>query len=175
MHSLVLTGPATMTAIAAIQQELPSVNYDKISKCIESFKSSVLLGSLLTSHQEKEKSLSSFMQLRAARAVVADAFSSISVMNASFLLDPSLLGHGTLCIDLKAVRSAYELIASTEPLEPLIMVTLGRATLHLAEQLRECPFDDAENLSVFLIVLENPLMLRPSSFHVAIETVSYFR
>lgn len=170
MHSLVLTGPATRTAIVATQQELPSVNYDKISKCIESFKSSVLLGSVLP-----EKNLSSFMQLREARAVVADAFSSISVMNASFLLDPSLLGHGTLCIDLKAVRSAYELIASTEPLEPLIMVTLGRATLHLAEQLRECPFDDAENLSVFLIVLENPLMLRPSSFHVAIETVSYFR
>ena len=174
MHSLVLTGPATRTAIVSTQQqELPSVNYDKISKCIESFKSSVLLGSMLQG--EKEKNLSSFMQLRAARAVVADAFSSISVMNASFLLDPSLLGHGTLCIDLKAVRSAYELIASTEPLEPLIMVTLGRATLHLAEQLRECPFDDAENLSVFLIVLENPLMLRPSSFHVAIETVSHFR
>ena len=47
--------------------------------------------------------------------------------------------------------------------------TLGRATLQLAEHLKECPFDDQENLSVFLIVLENPLMLRSSSFHVAIE------
>jgi len=159
MHSLVLTGPTT--AIAATQQVLPSVNYAKIANCIESFK--------LSAHDYGANPSSSL--LNAARTVVADAFSSISVMNASFLLDPALLGHGTLCIDLKAVRSAYDLIASTEPIAPLIMVTLGRATLHLAEQLRECPFDDAENLSVFLIVLENPLMLRASSFHVAIETV----
>lgn len=51
----------------------------------------------------------------------------------------------------------------------ILLATLGRATLQLAEHLKECPFDDQENLSVFLIVLENPLMLRPLSFHVAIE------
>ena len=45
----------------------------------------------------------------------------------------------------------------------------------LADHLKECPFDDPENLSVFLIVLENPLMLRPASFHVAIERVRFER
>lgn len=33
------------------------------------------------------------------------------------------------------------------------------------------PFDDPENLSVFLIVLENPLLLRPAAFHVALQRV----
>jgi hypothetical protein len=33
------------------------------------------------------------------------------------------------------------------------------------------PFDDSENLSVFLIVLENPLLLRPAAHHVALERV----
>lgn len=32
-------------------------------------------------------------------------------------------------------------------------------------------FDDPENLSVFLIVLENPLLLHPASFHVALQRV----
>jgi len=104
--------------------------------------------------------------------MISGAFASIPVLNASFLLPADKIGHGSLCVDLKAVRSAYDLIMSTEALDPLGVVTLGRATLHLADQLKECPVDDAENLSVFLIVLENPLMLRPSSFHVAIELVS---
>lgn len=105
--------------------------------------------------------------------MISAAFASIPVLNASFLLPASKIGHGSLCVDLKAVRSAYDLILSTEALDPLGVVTLGRATLHLAEQLKECPVDDAENLSVFLIVLENPLMLRASHFHVAIEMVCW--
>lgn len=65
----------------------------------------------------------------------------------------------SLCVDLKAVRGAYDLIMSTEALDPLGVVTLGRATLHLADQLKECPVDDAENLSVFLIVHAEILQL----------------
>jgi hypothetical protein len=51
------------------------------------------------------------------------------------------------------------------------MSTLGRATLLVADQLLECPFDGPENLYVFLIILENPLMLNPSAFHVVIQRV----
>ena len=32
-------------------------------------------------------------------------------------------------------------------------------------------FDDPENMSVFLIVLENPLLLLPQSYHVALQRV----
>jgi hypothetical protein len=109
--------------------------------------------------------------LRSLRQSIADAFSSLSVLNASFHVDYSTNGHpqekGALCIDLQAVRHSYDLIFSTE--NEQVVATLGRATLQLADHLRECPFDDPENLSVFLIVLENPLMLKPHSFHVAIE------
>ena len=139
--------------------------------------------------------------LTTLREVVAAAYSSIPVLNASFHHPSSsssaspgaaafstgsssnsrhypgsgqgvnATGHSTLSIDLRAVRSAYELLLSTEAHTPLLMNTLSRATLHLAEQLKECPFDDAENLPVFLIVLENPLMLKPVSNQVAIEMV----
>jgi len=72
-------------------------------------------------------------------------------------------------IDLEAAREAYAAIFSTEKEE--VTNVLGRATLQLADRLKEIPFDDAENLSVFLICLENPLLLRPHAFHVAIERV----
>ena len=110
--------------------------------------------------------------LRMLRETLATAFSSLSVLNASFLNHESRLsstdGH-KLCINLDAVRASYELLFSTE--NEQIISTLGRATLQLADHLKECPFDDSENLSVFLIVLENPLMLKPISFQIAIERV----
>lgn len=120
------------------------------------------------------------VELLNLRQMIADAFSSLSVLNASFRIDPSshsapsesfalTVSHpkSNLCIDLQAVRRSYDLIFSID--NEQVIATLGRATLQLAEHLRECPFDDQENLSVFLIVLENPLMLRASTFHIAIE------
>jgi hypothetical protein len=44
----------------------------------------------------------------------------------------------------------------------------------MSESLVECPFDDPENLAVFFIVFENPFMLQPNSFHIAIDRVSYY-
>ena len=41
----------------------------------------------------------------------------------------------------------------------------------VTDHLKECSFDAGENLSVFLIVLENPLLLRPEHFHVALQRV----
>jgi hypothetical protein len=110
------------------------------------------------------------VHIRKARECVSAAFSSISVLNASFI-NPNSLGHNKLCVNLDDIRSSYSLLMSVESQHPSIVATLGRATLHLSDQLRECPFDDAENLSVFFIVLENPLMLRTSEFHIAIQQV----
>lgn len=159
MHSLVIAG---VGANPLRQVALPSVTYDKVAEVVSAFKTQVQLAAPAS-------------QVSAAmvrlREVVSAAYASIPVLNASFLLSAAQLGHGTLCVDLAAVRGAYQLIMSTESTDPLAVVTLGRATLHLAEQLKECPVDDAENLSVFLIALENPLMLRASTFHVAIEMV----
>ena len=47
-----------------------------------------------------------------------------------------VINIGTLCIDLHSVRASYMLLLSTETMEPSIMITLGRATLHLAGKLR---------------------------------------
>ena len=177
MHSLVLTtsilNPVGATECVQAhsltgcnplrQQALPAVHLDKVSSLVVRFKEA---------HRANPTSESTTTAFTKVREMISAAFSSIPVLNASFLLPPEQIGHGSLCVDLKAVRSAYDQIMSTEALDPLGVVTLGRATLHLADQLKECPVDDAENLSVFLIALENPLMLRASSFHVAIELVS---
>jgi hypothetical protein len=159
MHSLVITGPG---ANPLRQRALPSVTLEKISETVHAFKDHV--------RRQSAPSVVSTALVR-LREVISAAYASIPVLNASFLLPADRIGHGSLCVDLKAVRGAYDLIMSTEAQDPLAVVTLGRATLHLADQLKECPVDDAENLSVFLIALENPLMLRASSFHVAIELV----
>lgn len=111
---------------------------------------------------------SNVIALRSLREQIAFAFSSVSVMNASFHLDGRTSGSA-LTVNLAAARSAYTALFSTEREE--VIATLGRATLQLADHLKEIPFDDSENLSVFLLCLENPLMLSPESFHVAIERV----
>lgn len=95
---------------------------------------------------------------KALREMVAAAFSSVSVLNASFRLPGAREG---LCIDLPQVRLAYHhlLDCSNEQL----LSTLSRATLALTNELSTVAcFDDAENLSCFLICLENPLLLQNS-------------
>ncbi len=108
--------------------------------------------------------------IRLCRETVSAAYSSLSVLNASFI-DSSSLGHGKLCVDLKEVRTAYNALMSVELQHPSIVATLGRATLRLSDYLKECPFDDSETLSVFFIILENPMMLQTSEFHIAIQQV----
>lgn len=109
----------------------------------------------------------STVALRQLREYVDTAFSSIAVLNASFHLGTAVLGAQS--VDLESVRLCYTLLWNTGS-APLA-ATLGRATLSLTSKLIECPFDDPENLSVFLIVLENPLLLDPDKFHLAIERV----
>lgn len=174
MHSSIIAGSQP------IQRDdvLPSVHYQKILDAVQRFRNDMPTTNNNNSKGATASSSSATSPSTVAlRELIAAAYSSIPVMNASFLLSTSQMhqrrahGYSGLCIDLTAVRNAYGLLMSTERINPLIVITLGRATLHLAEQLKECPFDDAENLSVFLITLENPLMLRTASNHVAIELV----
>jgi ubiquitin-protein ligase E3 A len=65
------------------------------------------------------------------------------------------------------VRATYALLLNTG--EESVVATLGRATLRLTELLKECPYDEPENMNCFLIALENPLLLNPHAFHIGIE------
>ena len=115
--------------------------------------------------------------VRELREHIAAAFSSIAVINASFYSTTESQGgkgqgitnSSELRVDLKQVRRAYEQILSTD--NELVLNTLGRATLQLSDSLKECQFDDSENLSVFLIVLENPLLLKPMHYQIVLERV----
>ena len=92
------------------------------------------------------------------------------MLNASFRLPAASKGSydtSALCIDLESVRLAYTSLVDVE--EPQLLITLSRATMQMTQLLREVPTDTAENLSVFLIALENPLLLNPAQNHVALE------
>jgi len=112
--------------------------------------------------------------LNPLRQMVAQAFSSISVLNASFRSphggDASgAFSGGGLCVQLHEVRAAYTCLIDTQ--HELVLNTLSRALLQMTESLREVPTDDPENLSVFLIALENPLLLNASQMYVALERI----
>ena len=102
--------------------------------------------------------------LKHVREVVAAAYSSVSVLNASFRLPARQEG---MCIDLPQVRQAYQVLLDTN--NEQILSTLSRATLAVTNELTAVIFDDLENLSAFLICLENPLLLNSSSMATACE------
>ena len=106
--------------------------------------------------------------LNPLRQIVSQAFGSIAVLNASFRCPPSS-GSSGLCILLNEVRAAYTCLMDTQ--HELVLNTLGRALLQMSENLREVPTDDPENLSVFLIALENPLLLNAAQMYVALERI----
>lgn len=113
--------------------------------------------------------------MQTLREHVVAAFSSISVLNASFgrsaaSSDILTYANSTECpANLEAVRQAYSLLLNTK--NDSVLSALGRASLKLTENLKDCPHDDIENLTCFLIVLENPLLLNPQAFHVGVERV----
>jgi hypothetical protein len=144
-HSFILTSDISMDT-----PRLPSVNLDQLRAFADHVKTASAVDSLKLMH---------------VRESVAAAFSSISVMNSSFR-DSLTVGKG-FSLSLKAVREAYSLICETN--NPQLLATLSRSTLHLTEQLKECPFDDPESLSVFFIVFENPLLLQPSNMHIVLQ------
>lgn len=162
-HSFILS-----SSVPLVPPVLPSVDMDYIRSYVSRAKSS---GAVDTS------------RLNHFRENIAASFSSISVLNSSFrrhILGESVsslsrstaaVGRHGLNLNLNQVREAYNSIFAAE--NDLILATLGRATLTVSEQLRECPFDETENLSVFLIVLENPFLLVPSKYHVVIQRVLF--
>ena len=156
-HSFVYSNGCTSLQ----RSPLPLVDLNMLRQAATRFKASV-------GDSEKDKALKNL------REIVAAAFGSVSVLNASFRL-PMTTGEasgggGALCINLSAVRQAYQLLVSVAS-EPLL-ATLGRATVQVTNDLTSVPWDDAENLSCFLIILENPLLLSGSTMAVPLERLA---
>eukprot|EP00929_Paragymnodinium_shiwhaense_P079759 TRINITY_DN41575_c0_g1_i1.p1 TRINITY_DN41575_c0_g1~~TRINITY_DN41575_c0_g1_i1.p1 ORF type:complete len:1105 (-),score=294.13 TRINITY_DN41575_c0_g1_i1:80-3394(-) len=120
-------------------------------------------------------------QLKALVKAVGSAFSSVSVLNASFRRQSGTLGptEEASGVDLLKVRKAYQTLVF-ELRSPELVATLGRATLSMCDELakQKVPTDDPENLCVFLTLFENPLLLgehRTSlfpGFHLALQKLT---
>jgi hypothetical protein len=155
--------------------KLPSVDLKSLSvftgRLIESSKELARVQEKAPDSAEaKSAAVNEAQHLHALREQIAAAFSSVAVMNASFHnLHTKTFTSSSLTINLEQVRRAYEHLVRTE--NDQVLSTLGRATLQLSDMLKECPFDDPENLSVFLIVMENPLLLKPILFQVVLERI----
>jgi alpha-tubulin suppressor-like RCC1 family protein len=79
-------------------------------------------------------------------------------------------------LNLHAVRSAYKTLLDSPNLKNkevlnVIHARLSFATHRLSETLRECFFEEYENLRVFLVVFENPILLDAKKCHVALERI----
>mmetsp|Transcript_54985 Transcript_54985/g.159668 ORF Transcript_54985/g.159668 Transcript_54985/m.159668 type:complete len:1155 (-) Transcript_54985:465-3929(-) len=104
----------------------------------------------------------SSLPLKAITKAVGAAFSSVSVLNASFRTSSGQLAvsEEQSGVDLLKVRRAYRtLIFEIESAD--LTATLGRATLSICDELAKhrVPTDDPESLCVFLVLFENPLLL----------------
>ena len=130
--------------------------------------------------------------MRHLEAYIVDAFSSPACLNASFLkgTNDSEDQHGRDMrnvvsavsatkaesgIDLLMVRKTYDLLLHnnklTVEIKKVIKTRLTYATHRLSETIRECFFNEKENLRVFLICFENPILLEPNACHVALERI----
>ena len=86
------TSLTTTTELLQQQQQLPSLDYTNIAKHIERYK--ILVNNSINNTNNNHNATNESSYLFSLRKMIYDAFSSIPVLNASFLLDPSLLGHG---------------------------------------------------------------------------------
>jgi alpha-tubulin suppressor-like RCC1 family protein len=121
-------------------------------------------------------------RMKALTQAVGAAFSSVSVMNASFrdTTSKSLgLTEKSSGVDLLKVRRAYNTVVF-ELNSPELVATLGRATLSMCDELakQRVPTDDPETLCVFLVLFENPLLLGEHrtalfpGFHLALQRLT---
>ena len=120
------------------------------------------------------------IQQTALVKAVGAAFSSVSVLNASFRRTSPL---GTTAessgVDLLKVRKAYHTLVF-ELRNAELINTLGRATVSICDELskQRVPTDDPETLCVFLVLFENPLLLAEhrtslfAGFHVALQRLT---
>ncbi|CAK8999228.1 unnamed protein product [Durusdinium trenchii] len=123
-------------------------------------------------------------QVSLVKAIGA-AFSSVSVLNASFRLSATDTGRISTTsaessgVDLLKVRKAYNTLVF-ELNNAELVNTLGRATLSICDELskHKVPSDDPETLCVFLVLFENPLLLAEhrtslfAGFHVALQKLT---
>jgi hypothetical protein len=176
MHSFVFTTgiPIARPALCSVQLSTIVNSTQKLKICSGQGGVVGAAGPVISQSAVDAAGFENTVAIRHLREYIDTAFSSISVLNASFRRGGGGSGNdgipgGGLSIQLESVRLCYSVIFNTN--NQALLATLGRATLALSGKLIECPFDDPENLSVFLIVLENPLLLEPDKFYVAVERV----
>eukprot|EP00930_Biecheleria_cincta_P085989 TRINITY_DN7535_c0_g1_i2.p1 TRINITY_DN7535_c0_g1~~TRINITY_DN7535_c0_g1_i2.p1 ORF type:complete len:1110 (+),score=208.72 TRINITY_DN7535_c0_g1_i2:323-3331(+) len=174
-HTFLLLAPAQPQPCE--QQQLPpgSAQGARSNSLRTALDADELLGTLRKLALE---STASSAQLKPLMKAVGSAFSSVSVLNASFRNVSKGLGPTDDCsgVDLLKVRRAYHTLVF-ELQSPDLTAILGRATLSICDELlkQRVPTDDPENLRVFLVLFENPLLLgdfRTSLFpgyHVALQ------
>ena len=114
------------------------------------------------------------------RELIGTVFSSSAAINAAAAVPYSARKSSSTRggVDFAKVHVVYDRIVQTA--SEHVLSTLGRATLSLTEDLLRVPTDDVENISVFLVAMENPLLnaavategndrLPPSSFHIILQ------
>ena len=183
MHTFVQTNSRPVSSTGALSLALPFISLELIQRLVtdakrsETFPSTKgVTGGDSSSGLKRESS-----GVRAVCEAIATAFSSPSILNASFHVgEASGCGSGgrshlprgewkPYYLDLASVVSCYEALFLTN--KDAILSALRKSTLHSLQCLRCVPPDLPENLSVYLTLLLNPLMLYPDTYHVAIDLV----
>jgi hypothetical protein len=168
--------PSTASHLTAIR-EMVAESFSSLAVLNSSFR----LSTSIRSGSSTPQSMMTFLSPLSS----SSSFSPMHMQSSS----PVYGGKGSIDLNLHDVRYTYSLLTSIQndqvnlhttyppPFTCIIRIfiqvlaTLGRATLLVTDHLKECPFDSPENLSVFLIVLENPLLLAPEKTHVALQRV----
>jgi len=148
------------------QRTVPSLHYSKIRQLLSS-----VVGPSATNGTLTGMNSASYQRLQ---LFVFSSFSSVSVLNASFLSATNGVHNvvhrateSNSGLDMLSVRQSYQALLSFGG--GVLETRLGQATYRLVDLLSSCPFDEIENLRVFLIVFENPILLNASSNHVVIQ------
>ena len=132
-------------------------------------------------------------EMRHLEAYIVDAFSSPACLNASFLkgtndsedqhawhmrnvVSAVSATNAESGIDLLMVRKTYDLLLHNNKLTVEIKKVIKtcfdiRYASFEMETIRECFFNEKENLRVFLICFENLILLEPNACHVALERI----
>ena len=113
-------------------------------------------------------------EFRRIEMAVFAAFSSASVLNQSFL--KSSVPNNNFIAPATELDSAIDMLSVLLAYDKLMYFgggalrnRLGQATHRLVETLSSTPFDELENLRVFMILFMNPLLLEAPQQHVILQ------
>ena len=149
----------TIATTTPSRRSIPSLSYHKVRQ---------LLSSVVTMNGTVGRNSPTFQRLELS---IFAAFSSASVLNTSFLHTGNRAqnqNQKNSGLNMLSVRQSYQALVQFGG--GVLSTRLGQATYRLVELLRHCPFDQPENLRVFLIVFENPLLLNSKQNHVVLST-----